>query len=187
MFLPFAIPLTYIWASIPWGLVIARLMGQRDPRTMGSGNIGATNTYRTSGWPAALLVALCDGLKGLIPVMLTHNRVHGLIIGLVAVLGHIFPCTLKFKGGKGVATALGILIALYPAQSVFLIVLWGILIALTKYVSLASLVAILTHGILSLFSHPQEIWFSGCLIVLIFYAHRANIFRLLSGKEQAIR
>lgn len=184
--LVFAIILTYVWASIPWGIVVAKIMGQADPRTVGSGNIGATNIYRSGGWRLALVVALLDVGKGVIPVFLAVDHRWALIFGVVAMLGHIFSCFLVFKGGKGVATAFGALLGLYPLQSLVLLALWAGIVALTKYVSLASLVTLLAHGILTLFYHPKDLWFSGCLIALVFYAHRANIKRLWNGSEKAI-
>ncbi len=183
--------LSYLIGSIPFGLIVSRLKGV-DIRQHGSGNIGATNVFRTMGWPYGGLVFLLDALKGYGPTILalamTEHAIVHISIGLLTVLGHSLTVFARFRGGKGAATGLGVLLALSP--DVFLIVfLTAIgLIALTKYVAPTTLVCSLLTPILLYFFDYPTVYVSamGIMAVFIFIRHRDNIKRLLRGEENKI-
>ena len=181
----------YLIGSIPFGLVLTRLAGTADLRSIGSGNIGATNVLRTGHKGLAAATLLCDVLKGTLAVLVMDwlwGRDHALIAGLGAFLGHVFPVWLKFRGGKGVATYLGILIAVapWPGAAAFAAI-WVIAAALTRYSSLAALVAsAATPAVLWASDDPQAAQLFALLTVLVFLMHRANIARLVSGTEGKI-
>src|SRR6202165_2277296 len=181
----------YLIGSIPVGVVLTRLAGTVDLRSIGSGNIGATNVLRTGHKGLAAATLVCDVLKGTLAVLVMDwlwGRDHALIAGLGAFLGHLFPVWLKFRGGKGVATYLGILIGLaaWPGAAAFAAI-WVVVAALTRYSSLAALAASAAM--------PAVLWASDdrqaaqlflLLTVLVFVMHRANIARLVSGTEGKI-
>ena len=178
----------YLLGSIPVGLVLARLKGQ-DPRKVGSGNIGATNVMRAAGKTLGIITLLGDILKGLIPtglaILYGLSPVFVVAIGLAAFLGHLFPVYLRFKGGKGVATALGVFLALEPVAIPILLVVFIAVLLAWRYVSLGSLVGTaLMPVLLLLFSAPAE-YVLGSLIVgvLIYWKHRENIRRIMTGTE----
>jgi glycerol-3-phosphate acyltransferase PlsY len=181
----------YLVGSIPFGVVLTRLAGTADLRSIGSGNIGATNVLRTGHKGLAAATLLCDVLKGTVTVLVMDwlwGRDHALIAGLGAFLGHLFPLWLKFKGGKGVATYLGILIGLapWPGAAAFAAI-WLAVAALTRYSSLAALVAsAATPAVLWASDDRQEALLFLLLTVLVFIMHRANILRLASGTEGKI-
>src|ERR1700687_328769 len=155
--LPVAFVLGYLLGSIPFGLILTKLAGTQDLRSIGSGNIGATNVLRTGHKGLAAATLVCDVLKGTLAVLVMDwlwGRDHALIAGLGAFLGHLFPVWLKFRGGKGVATYLGILIGLapWPGAAAFAAI-WVIVAALTRYSSLAGLVASAAT--------PAVLWVSG--------------------------
>src|SRR5215510_2473837 len=143
-FLPVALVIGYLFGSIPFGLILTRLAGTQDLRTIGSGNIGATNVLRTGRKGLAAGTLLGDALKGTVAVLLMH-RLGGanadLVAGLGAVLGHVFPVWLGFKGGKGVATYIGVLIAVSWIVAVMFAVVWAVVAGLTRYSSLSGLIA----------------------------------------------
>jgi glycerol-3-phosphate acyltransferase PlsY len=190
---PFAIVaflVGYLFGSIPFGLLVTKLAGTGDIRAMGSGNIGATNVLRTGRKGLAAATLIGDMLKGTAAV-LVMNRLDGtdaaLVAGLGAVIGHVFPVWLRFKGGKGVATYIGVLIAVaWPLAAVYAVI-WAAVAGLTRYSSLAGLVA-------GAFMPPLLLYTVGgkpallflVLTVLIFVTHRANITRLLAGNERKI-
>ena len=181
----------YLIGSIPFGLVLTRLAGTDDLRSIGSGNIGATNVLRTGHKGLAAATLLCDVLKGTLAVLVMDwlwGRDHALIAGLGAFLGHLFPVWLKFRGGKGVATYLGILIGVapWPGAAAFAAI-WVIVAALTRYSSLAGLVAsAATPAVLWASGDRQEAQLFVLLTLLVFLVHRANIMRLASGTEGKI-
>jgi len=185
-----ALAFGYLLGSIPFGLILTRLAGAGDIRAIGSRNIGATNVLRTGRKGLAAATLICDFLKGTIAVLLTY-RWYGpdlaVLAGIGAVLGHVFPVWLKFKGGKGVATYIGVLAALaWPVALAFGII-WAVVAALTRYSSLAALVAsAATPLILWLNTDLQEAQVFLLLTVLIFFTHRANITRLVRGTEGKI-
>jgi len=185
-----AFAIGYLLGSIPFGLVLMRAAGGGDIRAIGSGNIGATNVLRTGRKGLAAATLLLDMLKGTAAVLIAaqiFGADAGLIAGLGAFLGHLFPLWLKFKGGKGVATYIGVLIALYwPAALIFGAV-WLVVAGVTRYSSLAALIAsALTPLALLLLHRESAAALFLVLTVLTWIMHRANIARLLNGSEGKI-
>lgn len=179
--------LAYIIGSIPSGLIIGKLFFNTDVRLYGSKNIGATNTYRVIGLKAALPVFLCDVLKGAIGVLLFSSLgpIYMLLGGILAMVGHNWSIFLGFKGGRGVATGLGVLIALSPLVALICFVIWGIIVYFTKFVSLGSIVAAITGPFLMWFTN-ESIWFvlfNALAALFVVIRHRENIQRLLAGQE----
>jgi acyl phosphate:glycerol-3-phosphate acyltransferase len=182
------VALAYLCGSVPVGFLLASLAGI-DIRRRGSGNIGATNVARVVGWREGVLTLLGDVLKGFLPVLL--SRYFGFEpwaifwVGLASFLGHLYPVFLKFKGGKGVATALGILLAVAPAAMVILASIFVLVAIISRAVSLASLIAaVLTPLVLWLLRYPLPfVGLSFVLALLIVVRHRENIQRLLAGDE----
>jgi glycerol-3-phosphate acyltransferase PlsY len=185
----------YLLGSIPFGLLLTRLAGTQDIRAIGSGSIGATNVLRTGRKGLAAATLLFDVIKGTAAVVLAawlFGREPALIAGLGAFLGHLFPVWLGFKGGKGVATYLGILIgvAMLGASRIPLVAfsaLWLAVAGLTRYSSLGSLIACAaTPAVLWATSDYREAALFLLLTILVFIAHRANIARLMNGSEGKI-
>ncbi|HTQ83495.1 MAG TPA: glycerol-3-phosphate 1-O-acyltransferase PlsY [Pseudolabrys sp.] len=190
MILLLAFVFGYLLGSIPFGLIITRAAGAPDIRSIGSGNIGATNVLRTGRKGLAAATLLCDALKGTVAVLAAAHFAGGnaaLAAGLGAFLGHVFPLWLKFKGGKGVATYIGVLIGLYwPAALIFGAV-WLVVAFASRFSSLAALIAsALTPLALWLLHQPDAATLFLALTVLIWIMHRANIGRLLDGSEGKI-
>lgn len=180
----------YLLGSIPFGLVLTRAAGGPDVRTIGSGNIGATNVLRTGNKGLAAATLLGDALKGTAAVLVVWHFAGyeaALVAGLGAFLGHLFPVWLKFKGGKGVATYIGLLIGLaWPAALIF-IGLWLVTAYFTRYSSLSALVAsALTPIALMGLGRPEAASLFFLLGILLWIMHRANIQRLLNGTEGKI-
>lgn len=183
---------SYLLGSIPTGLLLTKAFSKEDPRQIGSRNIGATNIYRAAGKTLALLTLAGDALKGLVPVSLAkYWNLSDPWVGLAAMaafLGHLYPIFLRFKGGKGVATALGIFLAISPLAVVIDFFLFAGVLSAWRIVSLGSLSAASFMPILLWMvtgSLPYVIM-SICIGGLIFYRHRANIQRLLAGQENRI-
>jgi glycerol-3-phosphate acyltransferase PlsY len=170
--------------------VLTRAAGGPDVRTIGSGNIGATNVLRTGRKGLAAATLVCDALKGTVAVLVAaHYAGHeaALAAGLGAFLGHLFPVWLKFKGGKGVATYIGLLIGFYWLGAVIFCAIWLVVAALGRYSSLSALVAsALTPLALYLLGQPTTAALFLLLTVLLWIMHRANIARLLNGSEGKI-
>jgi len=193
LILPFAIVaflVGYLFGSIPFGLLVTRFAGTGDIRAMGSGNIGATNVLRTGRKGLAAATLIGDMLKGAGAVLLM-DKLDGtdaaMVAGLGAVIGHVFPVWLRFKGGKGIATYIGVLIAIaWPLAAVFSVI-WAAIAVLTRYSSLAGLVATAFMPPLLLYyvSSKSALLFL-VLTILVFVTHRANIARLLAGSERKI-
>ena len=184
----------YLIGSIPFGLLLTRAAGGPDIREIGSGNIGATNVLRTGRKGLAAATLICDMLKGTLAVMVAAyfagdnaTLSASLAAGLAAFLGHLFPVWLKFKGGKGVAVYIGILLGLYwPAAFIFGLV-WGIVAWFSRYSSLSALIAsALTPLGLWLLGQPDVAALFLLLTIATWIMHRANIARLLSGTEGKI-
>ena len=180
----------YLLGSIPFGLLLTKLAGIQDIRAIGSGNIGATNVLRTGRKGLAAATLLCDMLKGTIAVLVIH-RLWGddaaILAGLGAFLGHLFPLWLRFKGGKGVAIYIGILLAFAPLVALAFGAIWLVVSAVTRYSSLSALIAsAATPAILWALGEAREAQLFAVMTLLIFVMHRANIARLLSGTEQRI-
>jgi glycerol-3-phosphate acyltransferase PlsY len=189
-FLPVALILGYLLGSIPFGLILTRLAGTQDLRSIGSGNIGATNVLRTGRKGLAATTLICDALKGTLAVVIA-GYIGGpnaaLLAALGAFLGHLFPLWLNFKGGKGVAVYIGVLIGLFWPAAVAFCVVWLAVAAISRYSSLSALVAsVVTPIFLWWFGHPALAALFGVLTLLLFYAHRENIGRLRAGTEGRI-
>ncbi|MBN9256115.1 MULTISPECIES: glycerol-3-phosphate 1-O-acyltransferase PlsY [unclassified Mesorhizobium] len=179
----------YLLGSIPFGLLLTRAAGLGDVRKIGSGNIGATNVLRTGNKGLAAATLLLDALKGTAAVLIAarFGPDLGLWAGLGAFLGHLFPVWLGFKGGKGVATYLGVLIGLAWQAAVVFAIVWLAVAFLFRYSSLAALTAAVIIPIALYFlSTPAAALLFVVLSILIFFKHRANISRLLAGTETKI-
>src|SRR5712671_5242340 len=188
--LPVAFILGYLLGSIPFGLILTKLAGTQDLRSIGSGNIGATNVLRTGRKGLAAATLLCDMLKGTVAVVISGyygGPNAAMLAALGAFLGHLFPVWLKFKGGKGVAVYIGVLIGLFwPAAIVFCVV-WVATAATSRYSSLSALVAsFVTPIFLWWFGLSALASLSAVLTLLLFYMHRDNIRRLQAGTEGRI-
>jgi glycerol-3-phosphate acyltransferase PlsY len=185
-----ALAFGYLLGSIPFGLLLTRLAGLSDIRKLGSGNIGATNVLRTGHKGLAAATLLCDGLKGTAAVLIMDalwGREHAILAGLGAVLGHVFPVWLRFRGGKGVATYIGVLVALAWPAALGFGVIWLAVAALTRYSSLAGLLAgAAVPPILWYVDDRQEAQVFVLLTLLIWFTHRANLVRLARGSEAKI-
>ena len=185
---------SYLLGATPTSYIAGRLGRGIDLREHGSKNLGATNVYRILGWGYAIPVAIIDVAKGIIPVALFGRWAHGpewlpVTLGCAAVLGHMFSPYVRFRGGKGVATAAGVFIALAPLAFVIALPFWGLSLWLTGYVSLSSIAAALTFPLwvrLTAGGGPT-FWASIVLALLIVVAHRPNIQRLLAGTESRFR
>ena len=181
----------YLIGSIPFGLILTRVFGAGDLRAIGSGNIGATNVLRTGRKGLALATLILDALKGGLPVWLAGNYFGpdmAIVAGLGAVLGHCFPVWLGFRGGKGVATAAGVVIALTPLAALFAFIVFVIIVILTRYVSLGScLAAAGAAPIAYLLGQVQAAEFYVLLAAIIVVKHHANIRRLFAGNESKVR
>jgi glycerol-3-phosphate acyltransferase PlsY len=180
----------YLIAATPTGVVLARLMGGEDVRQKGSGNIGATNVYRVAGKLAGVLTLLGDTLKGFLPLLAFKTWLEPTptqlgIASAVAIIGHCYPVYLKFKGGKGVATALGTFLVLSPKAVFFALLVFILTVAITRYISLGSVLAALSAPLLILLlNHPQPIFLATLFIAaLVIWRHNSNIRRLLDGTE----
>jgi glycerol-3-phosphate acyltransferase PlsY len=188
--LPVALILGYLLGSIPFGLVLTKLAGTQDLRAIGSGNIGATNVLRTGRKGLAAATLICDALKGTVAVIIAGylgGPNAAMLAALGAFLGHLFPVWLKFRGGKGVAVYIGVLIGLFWPAAVVFCVLWLAVAAASRYSSLASLVAsFVTPIFLWWFGHPALASLFAVLTLLVFYVHRENIRRLQAGTEGRI-
>jgi len=179
---------SYLLGSIPFGFLIVYFKQKKDVRTMGSGSTGATNVLRSQGKAAALATVVLDIAKGTVPVLygLRHFDSPVLVLagGAAAILGHIFPIFLRFRGGKGVATLAGVFLAFHLPSIIVLIVFFCGGIIWTRYVSVGSLIAVSALFFSVLFTHTAEISALTLAIVLVIIArHSANIRRLLAGKE----
>jgi glycerol-3-phosphate acyltransferase PlsY len=180
----------YLFGSVPFGLLLTRLAGGGDIRAIGSGNIGATNVLRTGRKGLAAATLICDALKGTFAV-LVGGAIAGpngaIVAALGAFLGHLFPVWLKFKGGKGVATYIGLLIGLiWPAALAFCAI-WLAVALLTRYSSAAALIASLaTPFLLWGYDHPALAVLFAALTALLWFMHRGNITKLMAGTESKI-
>jgi glycerol-3-phosphate acyltransferase PlsY len=185
--------ISYILGSIPFGYIVSKLVKKIDIRDYGSGNIGATNTLRILGPFMALIVLIGDIGKGYLSIYLTHFISHDnlfilTVAGLAVICGHDWSLFLKFKGGKGVATTFGVILALNPMISILAAIVWVIVIITTKYASLSSISALISIVIFTiLFKQPYEyIIFSIIILILTIVRHKENIKRLKFGNERKI-
>ena len=178
----------YLIGSIPFGKIVGKLQGV-DIQKKGSGNIGFTNSLRTLGWKPAVLVLIGDVLKGFIPTFLAMqflslNQV--LMIGIFTILAHVFPVWLKFKGGKGIATGLGVLLAINPLITAIGLAVFLIIFLITKIISIASLIGTASLVLISYFVFPKLTMFHLALLTIAIWTHRENVNRLLKGTEKKI-
>ena len=183
----------YLLGSIPFGYMVAKLFKKVDIRELGSGNIGATNVFRLLGPSLASIVLIGDIGKGILSIYLV--RILGIdslliltIAGLVVICGHDWSLFLGFKGGKGIATTLGVVFAFNPIISILTVIVWGIVIILTRYASLSSIFAVISILVFTiLLKQPYEyIMFSTIVMILGIFKHKDNIERLKSKKERKI-
>jgi len=185
-----ALAFGYLLGSIPFGVILTRLAGTEDVRSIGSGNIGATNVLRTGRKGLAAATLLGDALKGAVAVLAfasADDASFPLVAGFGAFVGHLFPVWLKFKGGKGVATYIGVLFGLAWPVGLLFCLIWLAAAALTRYSSLAGLIAsAATPVALWLGGWPQAAILFAVLTLILFARHRENIARLLSGTEGKI-
>ncbi len=179
----------YFLGSVPFGLIFGWLAGAGDVRSIGSGNIGATNVLRTGNKWAAAATLICDAGKGALAVIAarTYGGELAVLAGLGAFLGHVFPIWLKFRGGKGVATFLGVTIALDWRVGLFAAAVWLVAALLFRISSLSALIAATATPIaFALFREPLHLAAAALLALLIFFTHRTNIARLTRGEEPRI-
>jgi glycerol-3-phosphate acyltransferase PlsY len=185
------IVLAYFCGSIPTGVLLARRRGV-DPRDIGSGNIGATNVARAAGNTAGALTLVGDIAKGLLPVLLAHRlgvgELGNALVGLAAFLGHLFPFSLEFQGGKGVAVSLGILLGLAPLGMMIVVPIFAVIVGVTRYVSLGSiLAAALAPLVLAALAYPLPTTLLALVTGIgIAYRHRDNIRRIRFGTESRV-
>ena len=183
--------LAYLFGSINFAIIICKLAGLPDPRKEGSKNPGATNVLRVGGKKLAVLVAVCDALKGILPVLIARYFNQDdfclALIALAAVLGHMYPLFFRFQGGKGVATAFGAIIALSWFVGIIMLITWAIIAVIFRWSSLASLLSlVLMLFFISWFASSSMLLPLFIMVSLILYRHRANILRLLKGTEPKI-
>jgi glycerol-3-phosphate acyltransferase PlsY len=183
---------SYLLGAMPTSYLAGRLFRGIDLREHGSRNLGATNLYRVLGWRYAIPVGLIDAAKGLVPVLVfapqvSPSELFALVCGLIAVLGHVFSVFVGFKGGKGVATAAGVMLGLAPVALGVALVVWVALVYFTGYVSLGSIAAAAVFPLAVLLvdrpAHPEMLWLDVAAAAAIIWFHRGNIRRLLQGTE----
>jgi glycerol-3-phosphate acyltransferase PlsY len=182
----------YLLGSVPTGVILAKTFSEVDPRTQGSRNIGATNVFRTAGKKLGALTLLGDILKGLVPVAIARSTLDSQFwigaVALTAFLGHLYPIFLRFKGGKGIATGLGVFLALAPPSAIVALLIFAAVVYRWRYISLGSLAATAAFPVALALLSPQRVYIPFALAIgsLIFYRHRENIERLRAGKESKL-
>lgn len=196
MFNVLAIIAAYLIGSLSFAVIVSKYYGMDDPRTYGSGNPGATNVLRSGKKKAAALTLLGDAVKGLVAVILARCLQNALdlsdatiaLVAIAALVGHMWPIFFNFKGGKGVATALGVLLALSPATALLCALIWLVMAFGFKVSSLAALVATVCAPIFAFFMMPHAswAWATAFIAALVLYRHKSNIQNLIQGKESKI-
>jgi glycerol-3-phosphate acyltransferase PlsY len=190
--------LSYLFGSLPIGLLVGRMVKGIDVRDYGSGNIGASNVWRIMGPLWGTAVFLCDFCKGYFPTVLTtriHERLPDIspwlpvAVGLAAIIGHNFSPFLKFKGGKGVATSLGVVFGLSPTAAAVGFAVWGLCLLVTRYISVSSmLAAVVTSAILIYYHHDlPHVLFAVLVTFFVLFKHRPNMARLKAGTEPKVK
>jgi len=183
----------YLLGSVSFGIITSKAFGLPDPRTVGSGNPGATNVARSGNKKAAILTLLGDALKGWLPVWLAlqFNMLMWVVagVGLAVFFGHLYPIYYKFKGGKGVATALGVMMAVSPWLGLACILAWGIMFAISRISSLAALMAAALSPAFAylLLPYKDYVWMVLVMAIMLFWRHRTNIQKLLNGTESSFK
>ena len=178
--------ISYLMGSIPFGFILTKIFLKKDIREIGSGNIGATNALRTGNKLIGYSTLLLDVMKAILPVLYVKINYPELIYiaSLCAFLGHVFPVWLKFKGGKGVATYVGILFAINIILGLIFCITWLIIFLISRYSSLSSLISSITIPLYIFFNNQiSNVFFFGIMFILIFYTHRENIKRLKNKEE----
>ncbi|RGB20169.1 glycerol-3-phosphate acyltransferase [Neisseria meningitidis] len=191
-----AVAVSYLIGSLSFAVIVSKYYGMDDPRTYGSGNPGATNVLRSGKKKAAALTLLGDAAKGLVAVLLARVLQEPLglsdsaiaAVALAALVGHMWPVFFGFKGGKGVATALGVLLALSPATALVCALIWLVMAFGFKVSSLAALTATIAAPLAALFFMPHTSWIWATLLIalLVLFRHKSNIIKLLEGRESKI-
>jgi glycerol-3-phosphate acyltransferase PlsY len=186
----------YLIGSLSFAVIVSKLMGLNDPRTYGSGNPGATNVLRSGNKKAAVLTLLLDGFKGWLPVFLVQKFAFELrfedstvaFVGVAAFIGHLWPVFFKFKGGKGVATAAGVLLGYEPLLGLAALLTWGLVAAIFRYSSLAALVTAVFAPIymVMFFDRPIVAMAVAIMSLLLIWRHAPNIVKLMTGKESRL-
>ncbi|HEX6434725.1 MAG TPA: glycerol-3-phosphate 1-O-acyltransferase PlsY [Gemmatimonadales bacterium] len=183
---------SYLLGAFPTSYLVSRMFAGIDLRQHGSGNLGATNLYRVLGWKYAIPVALVDIAKGIVPVLVfapqvSSSELFAVTCGVAAILGHVFSVFVRFKGGKGVATAAGVMLGLTPLALGVAAAVWGLVLLLTGYVSLGSIAAALVLPfavyLIERPASPELVWVAGLIALGVVLLHRRNIQRLLKGTE----
>ncbi len=188
--------LGYLFGSIPFSYLVAR-SGGIDLRTIGSGNTGASNVWRSLGFRYFVVALILDIFKGAVPTAIAFRVLHGtpslaIAVGLAAILGHVYPIFMGFRGGKAVATSGGVMLAFSPVLLIASALIWSIIYKISGYPSVASLLGFIFLGVLAtIMSYmgslaPEFVAFIWIMTIVVFYLHRANIGRLLSGTENRI-
>ena len=177
--------ISYLLGSIPFGLILTKIFLKKDIRDIGSGNIGATNALRSGNKLIGYSTLLLDIIKAILPVLYIKLNYPDLVYisALSVFLGHVFPLWLKFKGGKGVATFVGIIFSINIYYVLIFGITWILIFLISKYSSLASLIATLSIPIYLFFTNGNQVIFFGIMFILIFYTHRENIKRLKNKEE----
>ena len=187
----------YLLGSLSFAIIVSKSMKMDDPRNYGSQNAGATNVMRSGNKKAAVFTLLGDLLKGLIVVLIASYVMHGIdggeaivgICGVLAVIGHIYPIFFKFKGGKGVATALGVLLGFNPWLALLVIVTWFVVFKLTKISALAAVIGCALAPLYAYVLFGNTSYFGATLIIAVFviFKHRSNIMRMVKGQEHSFK
>lgn len=183
--------LAYLLGAIPTGLIVGKLFFNKDIRKFGSGNLGATNTFRVLGKKAGIFVTIFDVAKGVLPAIfpiIYDLDIHGIWFGLTAIIGHVYPIYLKFKGGKAVATSAGVILGVNPVVFLIIAVIFFTLLFTTRMVSLTSILTSIGNFITTLFFDDFILQIISFLIMLlIIIRHSGNIKRIISGTEPKIQ
>ncbi|ARQ04460.1 glycerol-3-phosphate 1-O-acyltransferase PlsY [Macrococcus sp. FSL R5-0951] len=183
--------LAYLLGAIPTGLIVGKLFFNKDIRKFGSGNLGATNTFRVLGKKAGIFVTIFDVAKGVLPAIfpiIYDLDIHGIWFGLAAIIGHVYPIYLKFKGGKAVATSAGVILGVNPVVFLIIAVIFFTLLFTTRMVSLTSILTSIGNFITTLFFDDLILQIISFLIMLlIIIRHSSNIKRIISGTEPKIQ
>jgi acyl phosphate:glycerol-3-phosphate acyltransferase len=184
----------YLIGSISFGIIVSKVYGLPDPRSVGSGNIGATNVARSGKKSAAILTLLGDAFKGWLPVWMALHSIDLMwvvsLVGLAVFFGHLFPVFHKFKGGKGVATALGVMLGVSGWLALGAMLVWAITFAVSRISSLSALVAAVAAPIIAWFllsPYPDYVWMVLVMTVFLIWRHKTNIQKLLDGTESSFK
>ena len=181
----FIILVSYLCGSIPFGFLLTKFFLKKDIRKMGSGNIGATNVLRTGNKLVGYATLTLDVLKAIVPlIIIKFNLPEFIFVSSLSIfLGHVFPVWLKFKGGKGVATYVGMLFCINYILGFIFIISWFLVFILSKYSSLSSMIASLSIPIFCFFIYNENFYFFTMMFILVFFTHRENIKRLINNTE----